>query len=74
MPEPDEIRRRKQRSTRTVLGGAGLITVGMLMSVLEIVTPLTSTAIALAGFVMILYGVHLGWVVFYEREPDGPSS
>jgi hypothetical protein len=33
-----------------------------------------TTVVAIAGFLILMYGVHLAWLVFYEREPDGPSS
>jgi hypothetical protein len=23
---------------------------------------------------LLMYGVHLGWLVFYDRESDGPPS
>ena len=39
-----------------------------------LVSPLISTVIAFAGFVLLLYSVHLAWLVFYERDPEGPSS
>ena len=35
---------------------------------------LVTTIVALAGMALVMYGVHVGWLVFYEREPDGPSS
>ncbi len=33
-----------------------------------------TTAAAIAGFVLLMYGVHLGWSVFYDSESDGPPS
>jgi hypothetical protein len=36
--------------------------------------PLATTVAAIAGFVIVMYGVHVGWLVFYDRETDGPSS
>jgi hypothetical protein len=29
---------------------------------------------AIAGFVLLMYGVQVGWLVFYDRESDGPPS
>jgi hypothetical protein len=27
-----------------------------------------------SGSGLLMYGVHVAWLVFYERDPDGPSS
>ncbi len=35
---------------------------------------LATTVAAVVGFILLMYGVHVGWLVFYEREPDGPAS
>ena len=48
--------------------------VTMVLSVLDAAPPLVTTIGWLIGFVLVLYGCHLGWTVFYDREPDGPSS
>jgi len=74
MHEAAEIRRRKQRSNRTVLGGVALMVVALLASARDIAPALVTTGAAMVGFVLVMYGVHLGWLVFYEREPDGPAS
>jgi hypothetical protein len=64
----------KRRSSRCVVAGASLIAVAMVLSGLDFTDPLITTIGAIVGFVFILYGVHIGWLVFYEREPDGPAS
>jgi hypothetical protein len=47
---------------------------GVLVSSWELGPPLATTVAAIAGFVIVMYGVHVGWLVFYDRETDGPSS
>jgi hypothetical protein len=74
MHDAKAIRNRKRRSSRCVVAGGSLIAVAMVLSVLDFTDPLITTIGAIVGFAFILYGVHLGWLVFYEREPDGPSS
>ena len=46
----------------------------LLVSSVELAPPLATTVAAIAGFGLVMYGVHLAWLVFYDREPDGPSS
>lgn len=46
----------------------------MVVSVLQMAPPLLTTIGWVIGFVLVLYGVHVGWMVFYDREPEGPSS
>jgi hypothetical protein len=48
--------------------------VALLVSSWELVPDLVTTVAAIAGFLILMYGVHLAWLMFYEREPDGPSS
>ena len=74
MQHPDEIRRRKRRSTKAVFGGLSLIAVALLISVLGLLPDAATTLAAIAGFCLVMYGVHLGWVIFYERESDGPAA
>jgi hypothetical protein len=69
---PDEIRRRKRRSTKAVLGGLSLISVALLVSMVRVLPDATTTLAAVLGFCLVMYGVHLGWVIFYEGESDGP--
>ena len=66
--------RRKRRSSRAVIAGVVEMAVAMAVSVLDIAPPLVTTIGWLIGFVLVLYGVHVGWLVFYDREPEGPSS
>jgi Flp pilus assembly protein protease CpaA len=68
------IRFRKRRSNRAVLAGLMLMAVALLVSSWELVPDLVTTVAAIAGFLILMYGVHLAWLMFYEREPDGPSS
>jgi hypothetical protein len=57
-----------------VLGGVTLMLVALIASSVDLVPQLLTTAAAVAGFVLVMYGVHVGWLVFYDREPDGPAS
>jgi Flp pilus assembly protein protease CpaA len=72
--DPAEIARRKRRSNRAVLAGVCLMAVALLASAVQIAPSLATTAGAVAGFVLLMYGVHVGWLVFYDRESDGPPS
>jgi hypothetical protein len=74
VPDPAEIRGRKRRSNRSVLGGICLMVVALLVSSWELAPPMATTVAAIAGSLLLMYGVHLGWLVFYDREPDGPAS
>ena len=69
-----EIRRRKRRSNRAVVAGLSLIVVALLLSSQEVAPAVATTLAAIVGFGFLMYGVHVAWLVFYEREPDGPSS
>jgi hypothetical protein len=72
MQDPDQIRRRKRRSTKAVLAGLSLMAVALLVSMLRLLPDGATTLAGILGFCLVMYGVHLGWVIFYEREPDGP--
>lgn len=74
MQNPAEVRRRQRRSSRSVVAGIGLMGSSLVVSAWEMVHPVVTTVGAIIGFVMLMYGVHLGWLVFYERDPDGPAS
>ncbi len=69
-----EVHRRKRRSNRAVLAGLSLIVVALLFSSREVAPAVATTLAAIVGFGLLMYGVHVAWLVFYEREPDGPSS
>jgi hypothetical protein len=69
-----EIRRRKRRSDRAVVAGLSLIVVAMLVSSQDLAPALATTLAAILGFGLLMYGVHVAWLVFYDREPQGPSS
>jgi hypothetical protein len=69
-----ENRRRKRRSDRAVVAGLSLIVVALLVSSRELAPALATTLAATIGFALVIYGVHVAWLVFYDREPDGPSS
>jgi hypothetical protein len=70
--DPQVVRTRKRRCTRAVLGGLVVMAVALLLSGRRLAPDLLTTAAAIGGFGMVMYGVHLGWLVFYEQEPDGP--
>lgn len=74
MQQSDVIRSRKRRCNRCVIGGASLMVAALVVSSANLTSPVTTTVAAIAGFVLLMYGVHVGWLVFYERESDGPAS
>jgi len=74
MQDRAQVGRRKRISNRTVFTGSCWMLFALVASAAELVPPLASTMLAIAGFVLVMYGVHVGWLVVYEREPDGPSS
>jgi hypothetical protein len=74
MQDAPPIRSWKRRSNRAVLAGLTLMAVALLVSSWELVPDVVTTVAAIAGFLILMYGVHLAWLAFYEREPDGPSS
>ena len=74
MQDAPPIRSWKRRSNRAVLAGLMLMAVALVVSSWELVPDVVTTVAAIAGFLILMYGVHLAWLAFYEREPDGPSS
>ncbi len=74
MQDAAEIWRRKRRSNRAVLVGVVITGFALLGSSLEVAPMLATTILALVGMVLVMYGVHVGWLLFFDREPDGPSS
>lgn len=74
MQDPDEIRRRKRRCTKAVLAGMSLMAVALLVSALRLLPDEATTLAAIVGFSLVMYGVHLGWVIVYEQESDGPPA
>ena len=68
------IRRRKRHSNRAVLVGLGTVAVAFLASLWGLAPQLATTIAAVAGVVLMTYGVCVGWLVFYDRDPDGPPS
>jgi len=57
-----------------MVAGLTAIAMALLVSTLDLLPPVVTTIAALTGFALIMYGVHVGWLVFYNRDPDGPSS
>ena len=74
MQDAVQIHAWKRRSTRAVVAGLSLIAIALVVSSWQIVSAITTTFAAAVGLVLLCYGVHLAWLIFYEREPDGPSS
>lgn len=74
MQDAAEVSRRKRRSSRAVLAGISLIATAVTLSLWPFAPPITTTVGAVTGFALVMYGVHIGWLVFYDRESDGPSS
>lgn len=48
--------------------------VALLVSSWELAPPMATTVVAITGCLLLMYGVHLGWLLFYDRESDGPPS
>jgi hypothetical protein len=57
-----------------VLTGLAVMAVALLLSSLRLAPDLLTTGAAIVGFSLVAYGVHLGWVIFYDRETDGPPA
>ena len=74
MADPTEIRTKKDRSNRAVVIGVSLMLLGLVGSATDLAPELLATAAAIIGFAYLMYGVHVGWQIFYDRESDGPSS
>jgi hypothetical protein len=74
MQDAAEVRRRKRRCNRAVLLGVGLMALALLASSHSRLPAAVTTLAAVAGFALVMYGVHVGWLVFYDRESDGPAS
>jgi hypothetical protein len=69
-----EIRVQKRRADRAALGGVVLMGLALLVSSLGWAPPLLTTAAAILGGGLLMYAVHLGWMMFVNRESDGPPS
>ena len=54
--------------------GLCLMAVAMLVSSRDLAPPIATTVAAIVGFGLVSYGVHVAWLVFYDSEPEGPSS
>ena len=74
MDDAPEVGRRKRRSNRAVVAGCSLMAVALLLSAADVGPQLVTTVGAVVGFLLLLYGVHLGWMVFYDRDSDGPAT
>lgn len=74
MAEADPVRAKKLRSNRATLIGIALMVLGLFGSVTDLAPELLATVAAVVGFAYLMYGVHVGWEVFYDRESDGPAS
>lgn len=74
MQDAAEIGGRKRRANRAVLIGVCLMAAAMLVSSLQLAPTIATTVVAIVGFGLLSYGVHVAWLVFYDREPEGPSS
>jgi len=74
MQDAELVRRRKRVCNRTVFVGLCWIAAALGASAAELVPPIATTLLAVAGLLLLMYGVHLGWLVVYERDLDGPSS
>ena len=70
--DPEVIRARKRRCTRAVLLGLVVMAVALLVSGTRLAPDLLTTLAAIGGFSSVMYGVHVGWLIFYDRVPDGP--
>jgi hypothetical protein len=50
------------------------MTIATLVSSRDLAPRIATTVAAIVGFGLLSYGVHVAWLVFYDREPEGPSS
>ena len=69
-----EVGRRKRRCSRAVIAGCSLMVSALLLSAYEVGPPLATTIGALVGLVLLVYGVHVGWLIFYDRDDDGSPT
>ncbi len=69
-----EVGRRKRRCSRAVIAGCALMAVALVLSAYGIGPPAATTAGALVGLALLIYGVHVGWLIFYDRDDDGPAA
>jgi L-lactate permease len=69
-----EVGRRKRRCSRAVIAGCSLMASALLLSAYEVGPPLATTIGALVGLVLLVYGVHVGWLIFYDRDDDGSPT
>ena len=74
MADDAELRVQKQRADRAALGGVVLMGLALLVSSLGWAPPLLTTAVAILGCGLLTYAVHLAWMMFVNRESDGPPS
>ena len=74
MDDAAEVGRRKRRSNRAVVAGCSLMATALLLSAAEVGPAIATTVGAVVGFLLLLYGVLVGWLVFYDRDSDGSSS
>ena len=74
MEDPQVVGALKRRCTRAVLAGLVVMALALLVSGLQLTPDLLSTVAAVAGCSMMMYGVHLGWVIVFDRESDGPPA
>jgi len=52
-----------------------VIAFALLVSSWELAPPLATAIAAIAGFGIVMYGVHLGWLLFYDASPtDRPPD
>jgi hypothetical protein len=57
-----------------VLAGLSLMAVALLVSGSHLLPDAVTTLAAIVGFSLVMHGVQVGWVIFYERESDGPPA
>ncbi len=69
-----EVGRRKRRCTRAVIAGCALMAVALVLSAYGVGPPVATSVGALVGLALLVYGVHVGWLIFYDREDDGPPA
>lgn len=74
MDDPAEIRRLKRRCNRSVAAGVVAMGLALLVSGAGLAPLLLTTVVAVLGFALLVYGVHVGWALVYNRESDGPPS
>ena len=64
----------RRRADHAALAGVLLMGVALLVSSFGAAPRPLTTGAAIVGFGLLSYAVHLAWMLFVNRESDGPPS